>query len=99
MKKRGPGVPGPLVVREASPPARYGPGGKLLAELLIVRSDRSHLVVVEPAKPFVSSGVKVADHETDFVVFTETVVWLFVLYGAVASLNVPSTVPVQLLLS
>ena len=78
---------------------RYGPGGKLLAELLMVRSDRSQRVVVEPAKPLPLAGVNVADQETDFVTLTEFVVWLFVLYGAAVSVKVLITLPVQSALS
>jgi hypothetical protein len=74
-------------------------GGNALAELLIVRSDRSQRVVVDASNAFVSVGVNVADQETDFVASTDTVVWLFVVYGELLSVNVPSTVPVQLLLS
>ena len=44
-------------------PRRYGAGGKTLAELLMVRSDRSQRVVTEPPTAFGSVGVNVADHE------------------------------------
>jgi hypothetical protein len=43
--------------------SRYGPGGKALALLLIVRSDLSHRVVVELWTAFGSVGVNVADQE------------------------------------
>jgi hypothetical protein len=60
---------------------------------LIVRSDLSHRVVVDPAKPEPVVGANVADHE--MIVLDVRYVELLVSYGAVLSVNEAAAVPLQ----